>query len=244
MPDPTLLTTALPAPLAAEITHPQRVFVALDTDRPETAHHWVAQLAPMGFKFKVGMQLYYQAGMGFVQQLQQELGAEVFVDLKLHDIPNTVQQAAKALTSQGARFFNVHCQGGLAMMQAARAGALQGLREGQTPPVILGVTLLTSLNEHALTQELKVTQAPADYVAHLAQLAQTAGLDGVVCSAQEVPAIRQVCGPDFLCVTPGIRLLSDSADDQSRVVTPQQAFEAGASYLVMGRSITRHVTSA
>jgi orotidine-5'-phosphate decarboxylase len=220
---------------STRIPNLNKVFVALDTDSPEQARQWVAQLAPQGFKFKVGMQLYYRAGMGFIQQLQQELGADVFVDLKLHDIPNTVQQAAKALTEAGARFFNVHCQGGRAMMQAAKAGASSA--QAEKPPIILGVTLLTSLDKTALQSELGVPLSPEAYVVHLAQQAQQAGLDGVVCSAQEAPAIRKICGPDFLLVTPGIRLPEDSADDQSRVLTPQQAFDAGASYLVMGRSI-------
>jgi orotidine-5'-phosphate decarboxylase len=229
--------TPLPATeWQTHLPHPDRVFVALDTDSPEQARHWVTQLAPLGFQFKVGMQLYYRTGPDFVRALQQDLNATVFVDLKLHDIPNTVQQAAKALTHAGARFFNVHCQGGLAMMQAAKAGAQAA--NGDSPPIIIGVTLLTSLDEQTLQQQLGVPLTTEAYVVKLAQLAQQAGLDGVVCSAMEAPAIRQACGPDFLLVTPGIRLPNDSTQDQSRVLTPQAALAAGADYLVVGRSIT------
>jgi orotidine-5'-phosphate decarboxylase len=223
------------------IPQPDKVFVALDTDNPAEARHWVGELAPLGFKFKVGMQLFYRCGMGFVQQLQQDLNADVFVDLKLHDIPNTVQQAARAIGGQGARFFNVHCQGGKRMMQAARTGADQGAQEaGMTQrPVVLGVTLLTSLDANTLANELAVSaQTPLEYVVHLAKLAQDSGLDGVVCSAHEATAVRNVCGPDFLRVTPGIRLPEDDKGDQSRVLTPEAAFQAGASHLVIGRSIT------
>jgi orotidine-5'-phosphate decarboxylase len=223
------------------IKHPSQVFVALDTDTPQQAFDWVAQLAPQGFKFKVGMQLYYRVGMSLVQQLQQSLNADVFVDLKLHDIPNTVQQAARAVASQGASFFNIHAQGGKAMMQAARRGGDQGAQDANasTKPVILAVTLLTSLDDKALRDELAVSQlTPMDYVVHLARLAQDSGLDGVVCSAHEAQAVLAACGPDFLRVTPGIRLPEDDAGDQSRVLTPQAALAAGASHLVMGRSIT------
>jgi orotidine-5'-phosphate decarboxylase len=235
-------TSAIPYDWSGCITNPNQVFVALDTDNPEQARHWVSQLAPQGFAFKVGMQLYYRAGMAFVQQLQQDLNANVFVDLKLHDIPNTVQQAAKALTENGARFFNVHCQGGKAMMQAAKAGSLQASTRNP-PPVVLGVTLLTSLNEAALRQELGVNQTAQAYVLQLAKLAQDSGLDGVVCSAHEAGAILTACGPDFLRVTPGIRLPEDNTDDQQRVLTPQAALAQGASHLVMGRSITQRCAS-
>jgi orotidine-5'-phosphate decarboxylase len=229
------------APFLSTIPQPERVFVALDTDNPAEAHDWVRVLTPMGFKFKVGMQLFYRAGMPFVHQLQQTLHADVFVDLKLHDIPNTVEQAARTITSQGARFFNVHCQGGKAMMQAARRGGDAGAHAaGATQrPLILGVTLLTSLNADALAQELGVmATTPLAYVVHLAKLAQDSGLDGVVCSAHEAQAVLAACGQDFLRVTPGIRLPDDDNGDQSRVLTPAAALEAGASHLVIGRSIT------
>ena len=224
---------------SAYINDPAQAFIALDTDHPAQARQWVEQL--QNFKFKVGMQLYYRAGMAFVQQLQQDLNADVFVDLKLHDIPNTVQQAARTIASQGAAFFNVHAQGGKTMMMAARQGGDQGATDAgaSSPPVILAVTLLTSLNEAVLHNELAVTRyTPLDYVVHLARLAQDSGLDGVVCSAHEAQAVLQACGPDFLRVTPGIRLPEDDAGDQSRVLTPQAALDAGATHLVIGRSIT------
>jgi orotidine-5'-phosphate decarboxylase len=220
------------------------VYVALDVPTADEALALVRQLAPLGIGFKVGMQLFYAEGMTIIRDIQTILGndahpARIFVDLKLHDIPNTVAKASQSLVRLGVGFFNVHAQGGLAMMREASEAACEMADQlGQPKPVIIAVTLLTSLSQESLNQELNVRQTPAEYVPHLAKLAQSSGLDGVVCSAQEAGLIRRACGEDFLLVTPGIRPADASVDDQARVVTPEGAMANGADLLVIGRPIT------
>jgi len=206
------------------------LYVALDVPTAADACRLADQLRPLGVGFKIGMELYYAEGAEVLRRIQTD-DNPVFVDLKLHDIPNTVHRALSRLKEQGVRFVNVHAQGGLAMMQAAKEAA------GDTITVI-GVTLLTSLDETALSQQLKVPLSIRDYVGHLAGQGQLAGLDGVVCSAAEAATLRQACGPDFLLVTPGIRPADAAVGDQKRVVTPQQALRNGANILVVGRPIT------
>jgi orotidine-5'-phosphate decarboxylase len=221
-----------------------RIFVALDVPSQKEALSLVEQLAPLGLSFKIGMQLFYAEGMGFVQAVQNQLknspSSELFIDLKLHDIPTTVGKASESLVRHDVSFFNVHTTGGKAMMQAAREYADKTADSlGQKRPTIIAVTVLTSMDETTLKQELNVSNTVLDQVGHLAKLTQSAGLDGVVCSAQEAGIIQQVCGKDFLKVTPGIRMPDDNVGDQSRILTPQKAFETGATHLVIGRPITQ-----
>ena len=220
----------------------KRLIVALDVSEYEQAIQLVDQLQPLGLTFKVGMELFYSEGMRVVDAIQ-ERGCFTFVDLKLHDIPTTVRKASQSLASQGVGFFNVHCSGGQAMMEAAVEGARSGAQtEGRNVPLVIGVTVLTSTSPEVLRDELKVEQPLQDYVVHCALQAQSAGLDGVVCSAQEAPLIRNACGDDFLLVSPGIRphvAGQTRVDDQVRVLTPSQALQNGSDYLVIGRPITQ-----
>jgi orotidine-5'-phosphate decarboxylase len=219
-----------------KLFNPAQLIVALDVDTQAQAENLVAALSPLGVTFKVGLQLFFQQGMAFVQQLQAQGGGVVFVDLKLHDIPNTVGHASAALVRQGVRYFNVHAQGGPDMMRAAIVNATQAASGDAV--TVLGVTLLTSIAPSVLTEALCVHKTPQQYVLHLAQQAQQAGLSGVVCSAQEAPVLRQALGPDFLLVTPGIRPSDSDLGDQHRIVTPAQAMLNGASAIVVGRPIT------
>jgi orotidine-5'-phosphate decarboxylase len=182
------------------------------------------------------MTLYYAQGPALVQELRN-LGFQVFVDLKLHDIPFQVQGAAASAVRAGASMLTVHAAGGLAMMQAARAGVDSAAEPGQRPAV-LAVTVLTSLDEVALAQ-VGVTRPLPDQVQSLAMLAKQAGLDGVVASPQEAQTLRTALGAEALIVTPGVRPAGASVGDQARVATPEAALKAGASYLVIGRPITQ-----
>jgi orotidine-5'-phosphate decarboxylase len=182
--------------------------------------------------FKVGSQLYTAAGPRVIDRLAG-LGCEVFLDLKFHDIPNSVAGAVVAAADLGVKMLTLHASGGHAMMQAAR----EALAGAKTRPALLGVTVLTSLDSESLRQT-GVTGTPAEQAVKLAKLTQDAGLDGVVTSAQEVAEIRRACGPKFLIVVPGIRPASAEVHDQSRVATPGEATRAGANYLVVGRPIS------
>jgi orotidine-5'-phosphate decarboxylase len=221
------------------VTLAERLFVALDYPNAASALVLAEKLAPLGVSYKVGMQLFYAEGMSIVRQLKG-YGRTVFVDLKLHDIPNTVGGAVGSLVGQGVDFLNVHTQGGPEMMQAAvEAAAKIADAEGRPSPKLIGVTYLTSLSEQHLREFLFVESASVEeYAQHLAIQAKRCGLHGVVCSAQEAPLIREVCGPDFLLVTPGIRPAGAGEQDQSRVITPAQALQNGSDYLVVGRPIT------
>jgi orotidine-5'-phosphate decarboxylase len=183
--------------------------------------------------FKVGSQLFTSEGPRAVQELAG-LGFDIFLDLKFHDIPNTVAGAvAAAAKLPRVRLVNVHASGGVEMMRAAREAA----GSGKSRPAVLAVTILTSLDAKAL-RIIGMSGSPASRATSLAQLAKSAGMDGVVASAQEVKAIRRACGPKFLIVVPGIRPAATSANDQSRIATPAEAIRAGADYLVVGRPIT------
>jgi orotidine-5'-phosphate decarboxylase len=183
--------------------------------------------------FKVGSQLFTTEGPRAVQKLAG-LGFDIFLDLKFHDIPNTVAGAvAAAAKLPRVRLVNVHASGGVEMMRAAR----EAVGNGKSRPALLAVTILTSLDAKAL-RDVGMSGSSASRATALAQLAKRAGMDGVVASAQEVKAIRQACGPKFLIVVPGIRQAVTSANDQSRIATPAEAVRAGADYLVVGRPIT------
>ncbi len=181
---------------------------------------------------KVGKELFVAAGPAVVARLQ-ERGFEVFLDLKFHDIPNTVAGACRSAARMGVWMMNIHASGGAAMMRAARE-AVDGVAR---PPLLIGVTILTSIADAELAQ-VGFTGTAAENVLRLARLARASGMDGVVCSAQEASVLRRATGADFLLVTPGIRLPSDAKSDQARTVTPREAVRAGSNYLVIGRPIT------
>lgn len=210
-----------------------RVVVALDYAEAKAALALVERLEPEACRLKVGKELFTAAGPAFVDTLVQR-GFDVFLDLKFHDIPNTVAQACKAATRLGVWMLNVHALGGRTMLQAAR----EAVESGQRRPYLIAVTVLTSMAESDL-REVGVAAAPLEEALLLAGLTRDSGLDGVVCSAHEAGQIRDRFGMDFLRVTPGIRLAEDEAGDQKRVMTPALAMQSGASYLVIGRSVTR-----
>lgn len=224
-----------------------RLIVALDLDRLAEAEALVKRLIPLGVsRFKVGLNLYTREGPAAVEMVHRR-GGRVFLDLKFHDIPNTVGKAMQAAARLGVWMTNVHIQGGGSMMRKALAAAHEEAgRAGRKPPLVIGVTVLTSMAEKEL-MDFGIRRTLKDQVLTLAKLAKTTGLNGVVASAQEAKVLRLAFGDDFLIVTPGIRpaggddLLSVAAakkkDDQQRTATPAEAVRAGADYLVVGRPI-------
>jgi orotidine-5'-phosphate decarboxylase len=210
----------------------QRLAVALDYPDAEAALRLVDSLDNTCQWFKVGMELYYAAGKPFVQLLRNR-GFDVFLDLKLHDIPNTVAGAVRSATQAGAGLLTIHASGGAAMMSAAADAA-----QAPGSPRLLAVTVLTSMDASELTG-IGITASPADQVLRLANLAKQSGIDGMVCSAEEVATVRAATGPETLLVIPGIRPTGSAIGDQKRVATPAQAIADGASMLVVGRPITR-----
>ncbi len=214
-----------------------RIIVALDFPSEQKTLHLVDQLEPALCRLKVGKELFTRCGPDLVKQLVDK-NFDVFLDLKFHDIPNTVAQACVAAADLGVWMLNVHALGGEKMMSAAR----QAL-SGHDSPLLIAVTWLTSSGQQELNA-LGIKATPQEMVSRLALMTKSAGLDGIVCSAQEAPILRQNMGENFLLVTPGIRLADSQAenikqDDQCRVVTPGKAIENGASYLVIGRPITQ-----
>jgi orotidine-5'-phosphate decarboxylase len=215
-----------------------KLLVALDVDSGERAMQLVDTLRGLAGGFKIGNRLFTSEGPALVRRIVAA-NARVFLDLKYHDIPNTVEQAVDAAVATGAWMINVHASGGSAMMQAAaRAARESSAKLGRPAPLMIGVTVLTSMDHEAL-RAVGVERPVLDQVIALARLTQQAGLQGVVASAQETAAIRQACGPDFQIVTPGIRGASAGAErnDQSRTMGPAEAIKAGASFIVVGRPI-------
>ena len=186
---------------------------------------------------KIGMELFYAEGPHIIKTLK-ERGHRVFLDLKLHDIPNTVKKSMQVLGEYGVDMVNVHAAGGIEMMKAAKAGLMLGAARYADKPKLIAVTQLTSTDEDTMHRELLIDRPLNEVVRQYALNAKEAGLDGVVCSAHEAADIHAACGADFLTVTPGIRLAGDSAGDQKRVMTPAAAKAAGSDYIVVGRSIT------
>ena len=216
----------------------KRLIVALDVDNLERARDLVVELKPHVGLFKVGMELFNSSGPDAVR-LVRGLGAEVFVDLKLHDIPNTVAGAARVLMRHGAGIINVHAAGGREMMQAAaRAVREEAGSMHVRPPLVVAVTVLTSIDQAAFNDELGLPGEISQRVVAWAKLARECGLDGVVASPREVVAIRAACGEDFVIITPGVRPAGSGLQDQKRTMTPADAVAAGATYLVVGRPIT------
>ena len=210
-----------------------RVLIALDYAQEQQAIELVAQLDPALCRLKVGKEMFTHFGPAFIDKLQRR-GFQVFLDLKYHDIPNTVAAACAAAADLGVWMINVHALGGRRMMLAAA----EALAKKSQPPLLIAVTVLTSMSQEDLS-ELGITRSPGELALSLATLAKHAGLDGIVCSAQEATVMRQQLGKDFLLVTPGIRLADSAQDDQCRIMTPRAAIQAGASYLVIGRPITQ-----
>lgn len=216
----------------------RQVIVALDFPSGESTLAFLDKLGDQRPYVKVGMELYYREGNQILHKIKEK-GYKIFLDLKLHDIPNTVENGMRSLSAQEVDMVNVHAAGGLRMMEAARKGIEAGAEErGLERPLIIAVTMLTSLSPEEAQDELGLARPLKDTALEYAKLAKKAGLDGVVCSALESPMIHQACGDDFLTVTPGIRFSSDAKGDQRRVVSPARANELGSSFIVVGRSIT------
>ena len=214
-----------------------RTIIALDFSSREEVISFLKQFDEPVY-VKIGMELTYACGLDIVKEVK-EMGHKIFLDLKLHDIPNTVKGGMKNLAALGVDIVNCHCGGGIAMMKAAMEGLKEGTPEGKEVPKLIGVTILTSTSQEAMNEEMGIPGAVLDTVVHYAKNAKAAGLDGVVCSVLEARAIHEACGNDFLTVTPGIRLAGNSKDDQKRVATPEFANEQGCDMIVVGRSITK-----
>jgi len=213
-----------------------KLIVALDFNTAQAAAQMTDKLRGHAGMFKVGMEAFTSEGPMLASYLIDS-GEKVFLDLKFLDIPNTVRGACQAAAKMGVTLLNVHALGGRKMLRAAVEGSAEGATDGRPRPLVLAVTILTSLAAQDL-DELGISGPPESAVLRMAHLAQSEGLDGVVASAKEVSALRKECGPDFVIVTPGIRPAGASANDQSRTATPKSALDAGADYLVIGRPIT------
>lgn len=206
----------------------ERIIVALDVSSERDVEEVLSKLPAARF-VKVGMELFYSTGPSLVQRLK-ERGLRVFLDLKVHDIPNTAAGAMRSLSKLGCDLLNLHCAGGLEMMQRAK----EAVSEQTT---LIGVTQLTSTNQQILNEQLGIAGTVEESVLNYAKLAKDAGLAGVVCSPLEVTALKHVCGKEFLAITPGVRPQGASNQDQKRIMTPGEAIKAGSDYLVIGRPI-------
>jgi orotidine-5'-phosphate decarboxylase len=215
------------------MTSDPRIIVALDFDDADLARQLAGRLEPDRCRVKIGKELFLRGGPALVRELG-ERGYDVFLDLKFHDIPNTVAGACRAAADLGVWMLNVHALGGGEMLQAAR----RAVDESEKPPLLIGVTVLTS-HSSATLEQIGLQGTPEQAALRLASLTRDCGLDGVVCSAREAPALRESLGADFRLVTPGIRPQGAESGDQTRVMTPSRAIRAGADYLVIGRPITR-----
>lgn len=213
-----------------------KVLVALDFADADAALQFVTTLDSSACRLKVGKELFAVAGPEFVKALIAQ-GFDVFLDLKYHDIPNTVAKAVQAAARMGVWMVNVHALGGRKMMQAAKH-ALDELTDVERKPLLIAVTILTSMEQQDLA-EIGLQGSPEENVLRLAKLAEKSGLDGVVCSAQEAQSLRQIVSEQFCLVTPGIRPAGSAVNDQKRIMTPAEAMAAGSSYLVVGRPITQ-----
>jgi len=210
-----------------------KIIVALDYPTEAKAFKLVDQLDSNLCRLKVGKEMFTLLGPAFVEKVQAK-GFEVFLDLKYHDIPNTVAKACQAAASLGVWMLNVHASGGRRMMEAAA----EAVANTQNKPHLIAVTVLTSMSQDDLL-ELGINETPAEQALKLAALAKSSGMGGVVCSAQEASSMQKLLGNDFLLVSPGIRPVGSKADDQRRIMTPVDALKAGSNYLVIGRPITQ-----
>jgi len=217
-----------------------KIILALDVDSETKAVGLVRSLADEVGAFKVGLELFNSTGPDIFLRLKQAGAERIFYDCKFHDIPNTVAGASRAAATMGVWMFNVHTMGGSDMMKAAADAARStAAQTGAPAPLVIGVTVLTSIDETILRDELVVCSDVRSQVAHLALLAKNSGLDGVVASPHEIGAIRDNCGTEFLIITPGVRPIGAAVGDQKRVMTPGEAIRKGADYVVIGRPITK-----
>lgn len=217
----------------------ERIIVALDFPSAAEAVRLVRTLKDEVGAYKVGLELVHSAGFGVFAELRAAGATRIFYDAKLHDIPNTVGRAMQAIGQLGVWMTNMHAAGGSRMMAAGVQAAREVASRLQLPrPLVMAVTLLTSLSPMELADELRVDSSTVDYVTHMARMAKAAGCDGVICSPREIQTVRWACGQDFLIVTPGVRPTWAGSDDQRRVLTPREAVEMGADYIVIGRPIT------
>ncbi len=215
------------------------IVVALDYDNRDSALAFVDKIDPRDCRLKIGKEMFTLFGPKLVRDIQGR-GFDVFLDLKFHDIPNTVAKAVAAAADLGVWMVNVHASGGARMMNAAREALIPF---GKDAPLLIAVTVLTSMEASDLV-DLGISLSPADYAEKLARLTQRSGLDGVVCSAQEAIRFKQALGKEFKLITPGIRPVDSDAGDQRRIMTPEQALAAGVDYMVIGRPITQSVEPA
>lgn len=217
----------------------KRPIIALDFASKKEIDDFLAQFPATEKLFvKIGMELFYQTGPAIVEALISQ-GHDVFLDLKLHDIPNTVRKAMRGLAKLGIAITNVHAAGGIEMMQAAKQGLIEGTPKGQKVPKLIAVTQLTSTSEAQMQADQLIKVSLAESVVHYAKCTDHAGLDGVVCSALEVERIKAATRADFVCLTPGIRPKGAAVGDQKRVVDPAEAATIGSTYIVVGRPITQ-----
>ena len=211
------------------------VIIACDFNSAEETFTFLDKFTGKKPFVKIGMELFYAEGPQIVREIKKR-GHKIFLDLKLHDIPNTVMKAMKVLSSLDIDMVNIHAAGTIAMMEAALTGLT---REDGTRPLLIAVTQLTSTSEDRMQSELLINSSLEKTVMHYAENAKKAGLDGVVCSPMESEAVHNVCGKDFVTVTPGIRFADSAKDDQIRITTPAKAKEIGSDYIVVGRPITQ-----
>ena len=211
------------------------VIIACDFNSAEETFAFLDKFTGKKPFVKIGMELFYAEGPQIVREIKKR-GHKIFLDLKLHDIPNTVMKAMKVLSSLDIDMVNIHATGTIAMMEAALTGLT---REDSTRPLLIAVTQLTSTSEDRMQSELLINSSLEKTVMHYAENAKKAGLDGVVCSPMESEAVHNVCGKDFVTVTPGIRFADSAKDDQIRITTPAKAKEIGSDYIVVGRPITQ-----
>ncbi len=216
----------------------EKIVLALDVETFVEAKNLVDELSPYVGTFKVGLQLYTGFGNEIIDYIKNK-NSNFFLDVKLMDIPNTVKKASENIVARGANFYNVHALGGLEMMKQSKEGALKAAQKtGKKPPIILAVTVLTSISQEVLNDEIEINKEVKTLAITLAKLAKKAGLDGVVASVHELKAIKEACGADFKVLCPGIRPSWSLKDDQKRIATPKIAIEDGADYLVIGRAVT------
>lgn len=218
----------------------EKIIVALDVDNEEDAYMLVSQLSSTITFYKIGLKLFVSCGPRIITGLKK-FGVRVFLDLKFHDIPNTVASAARVAVSYGVDMFNIHLSGGREMiLRTVEAAEKKSVQMGIPCPQIVGVTVLTSFNQKNLQEEAGVQRSLIDHVLHLAQMARECGLNGIVASPREAQVVRKEIGDDFIIVTPGVRPLWAASGDQQRIMTPRRALQEGASYLVIGRPIIEH----
>ena len=211
------------------------VIIACDFKDKEETLNFLNKFEDEKLYLKIGMELFYSEGPEIVREIKKR-GHKIFLDLKLHDIPNTVEKAMRSIANLDVDMTNVHASGTIKMMEAG----LRGLtKEDGTRPILIAVTQLTSTSQEVMEQDLLIKENIENVVMHYAENSKKAGLDGVVCSPLEVQAVKRKCGKEFLTITPGIRFSTDSKDDQSRITTPAKAKELGSDYIVVGRSITK-----